>query len=158
RFKTDWRGYSAAKPAFLGLKHLRNYDLAEIAAHIDWSPFFQTWDLAGSYPRILQDEVVGAQARQVFADAQARLKRIIEGQWLAGKGVFGLFHAASVNEGEDIEIYAGEKRDRVLMTWHNLRQQNRKPTGNPNLSLGDFVAPKDSGVPDYIGGFAVTAG
>jgi len=158
RFKTDWKSYSAVKPAFLGLKHLKNYDLAEIAEHIDWSPFFQTWDLAGAYPKILDDAVVGVEARKVLADAQAMLKKIIEGKWLRANGVFGLFHANSVNHGEDIEIYAGEKRDRVLMTWHNLRQQNRKPTGNPNLCLGDFVAPKDSGVADYVGAFAVTAG
>ncbi len=158
RFKTDWKTYNAVKPAFLGLKHLKNYDLAEIADHIDWSPFFQTWDLAGSYPKILDDAVVGVEARKVLADGRAMLKKIIEGKWLRANGVFGLFHANSVNHGEDIEIYAGEKRDRVLMTWHNLRQQNQKPTGNPNLCLGDFVAPRDSGVADYVGAFAVTAG
>jgi 5-methyltetrahydrofolate--homocysteine methyltransferase len=158
RFKTEWKTYGAVRPAFLGLKHLKNYDLAEIAAHIDWGPFFQTWDLAGAYPKILDDPVVGTEARKVLADAQVMLKRIIDGKWLRANGVFGLFHANSVNHGEDIEIYAGEKRDRVLMTWHNLRQQNQKPTGNPNLCLGDFVAPKDSGVADYVGAFAVTAG
>jgi 5-methyltetrahydrofolate--homocysteine methyltransferase len=158
RFKTEWKTYGASRPAFLGLKHLKNYDLAEIAAHIDWGPFFQTWDLAGPYPKILDDPVVGTEARKVLADARAMLKRIIDGKWLRANGVFGLFHANSVNHGEDIEIYAGEKRDRVLMTWHNLRQQNQKPTGNPNLCLGDFVAPKDSGVADYVGAFAVTAG
>ena len=102
--------------------------------------------------------MVGVEARKVLADAKAMLKRIVEGKWLRANGVFGLFHANSVNHGEDIEIYADEKRDRVLMTWHNLRQQNRKPTGNPNLCLGDFVAPRDSGVADYVGAFAVTAG
>ncbi|HKU69900.1 MAG TPA: methionine synthase [Burkholderiales bacterium] len=158
RFKTDWKAYRPDKPAFLGLKHLKNYDLAEIAEHIDWGPYFQTWDLAGSYPKILEDSVVGTEARKVLADAQAMLKRIIEGKWLRANGVFGLFHANSVNHGEDVEIYSGEKRDRVLMTWHGLRQQNQKPTGNPNLCLGDFVAPKDSGVVDYVGAFAVTAG
>ena len=94
----------------------------------------------------------------MFADAQAMLKRIIEGKWLRANGVFGLFHANSVNDGDDIEIYADAGRKRVLMTWHNLRQQNRKPTGNPNLCLGDFVAPRESGVTDFIGAFAVTAG
>ena len=158
RFKTDWKACRPEKPAFLGLKHLRNYDLAEIAAHIDWSPFFQTWDLAGSYPKILDDAVVGTEAKKVFADAQAMLKRIIEGKWLQANGVFGIFPANSVNHGEDIEIYADGKRARTLITWHNLRQQNQKPTGNPNLCLGDFVAPKDSGVADYVGAFAVTAG
>ena len=157
-FKTDWTACRPARPVFLGLKHLRNYDLAEIAEHIDWSPFFQTWDLAGAYPGILDDAVVGVEARKVFADAQAMLRKIIEGRWLRANGVFGLFPANSVNGGDDIEIYAGDRRDRVLMTWHNLRQQNRKPTGNPNLCLADFVAPKDSGVADYVGAFAVTAG
>jgi 5-methyltetrahydrofolate--homocysteine methyltransferase len=158
RFKTDWNAYRPAQPAVPGLKHLKNYDLAEIAGHIDWGPFFQTWDLAGAYPGILDDEVVGVEARKVFADAQALLRKIVTGKWLRANGVFGLFPANSVNGGDDIEIYAGEKRDRVLMTWHNLRQQNRKPTGNPNLCLADFVAPKDSGVSDFIGAFAVTAG
>ena len=158
RFKTDWSAYRPAQPAVLGLKHLKNYDLAEISGHIDWGPFFQTWDLAGAYPGILDDKVVGVEARKVLADAQALLRKIVQGNWLRANGVFGLFPANSVNGGDDIEIYAGEKRDRVLMTWHNLRQQNRKPTGNPNLCLADFVAPKDSGVPDFIGAFAVTAG
>ena len=91
RFKTDWNAYRPAQPAVLGLKHLKNYDLAEIAGHIDWGPFFQTWDLAGAYPGILDDAVVGDEARKVFADAQAMLKKIIEGKWLQANGVFGLF-------------------------------------------------------------------
>jgi 5-methyltetrahydrofolate--homocysteine methyltransferase len=157
-FKTDWRAYSPTVPSFLGLKHLKNYSLAEIAEHIDWAPFFQTWELAGSYPKILDDEIVGVEAKKVLAEGQAMLKRIIEGKWLTANAVFGIFPANSINGGDDIEIYADEKRDRVLMTWHNLRQQNVKPTGRPNLCLGDFVAPKDSGVKDYIGAFAVTAG
>ena len=158
RLKTDWQSCAPPPPAFLGLRQLRNYDLAEIAEYIDWGPFFQTWDLAGSYPKILDDEVVGGEARKVLADARAMLKKIIEGRWLAADAVFGLFPANSVNDGDDIEIYADEKRDRVLMTWHNLRQQNVKPAGNPNLCLGDFIAPKGAGVRDYIGAFAVTAG
>ena len=158
RFKADWKNYTPVRPAFLGLKHLKNYDLAEIAGHIDWGPFFQTWDLAGAYPKILDDAVVGAEARKVLADAQAMLGKIVAGKWLRANGVFGLFPANSVNDGDDIEIYTGDKRDRVLMTWHNLRQQNKKPGDNPNLCLADFVAPRDSGVLDYIGAFAVTAG
>jgi 5-methyltetrahydrofolate--homocysteine methyltransferase len=158
RFKSNWQAYEPARPAFLGVKHLKNYDLAEIAGHIDWAPFFQTWDLAGAYPAILDDPVVGVEAKKVYADAQAMLRRIVEGKWLRANGVFGLFHANSVNGGDDIEIYADGEAKRVLMTWHNLRQQNRKPTGNPNLCLGDFVAPKDSGLTDFIGAFAVTAG
>lgn len=161
RFKTDWSKYTPAAPVFPGMKLLRNYDLAEIAEYIDWGPYFQTWDLAGSYPKILEDEVVGTEAKKVFADAKAILKKIIEGKWLQAHGVVGLFAANSVNESEDIEIYGDEKRrenGRPVMTWHNLRQQNRKPTGNPNLCLGDFVAPKESGIKDYLGAFAVTAG
>jgi 5-methyltetrahydrofolate--homocysteine methyltransferase len=158
RFKTDWKKHAPAAPAFPGMKLLRNYDLAEIAEYIDWGPYFQTWDLAGSYPKILDDAVVGTEAKKVLADAKAMLKKIIDGKWLQAHGVLGLFAANSVNEGEDIEIYGDEKRGKPVMTWHNLRQQNRKPTGNPNLCLGDFVAPKESGIKDYIGAFAVTAG
>ena len=161
RFKTDWKKYTPAAPAYPGMKLLKNYDLAEIAEYIDWSPFFQTWDLAGSYPKILDDAVVGVEARKVLADAKAMLKKVIDGKWLQAHGVLGLFAANSVNEGEDIEIYgdeSGRSNDRPVMIWHNLRQQNRKPTGNPNLCLGDFVAPKDRGIKDYLGAFAVTAG
>ncbi len=157
-FKTDWSTYTPSVPSFLGLKHLKNYTLAEIAGHIDWAPFFQTWELAGAYPKILDDEIVGVEARKVLADGQAMLKKIVDGKWLTANAVFGIFPAAGVNGGDDIEIYADEKRDRVLMTWHNLRQQNVKPTGRSNLCIGDFIAPKASGVRDYIGAFAVTAG
>jgi 5-methyltetrahydrofolate--homocysteine methyltransferase len=158
RFKTDWQKAAPFKPAQLGVKLLKNYDLNEIARYIDWGPFFQTWDLAGPYPQILDDAVVGVEARKVFKDAQVLLKKIIDGQWLQAHGVLGLWPANSTNEGDDIEIYADEKRNRVLMTWHNLRQQNRKPTGNPNLSLADFVAPADSQIKDYVGAFALSTG
>ncbi|HET7402619.1 MAG TPA: vitamin B12 dependent-methionine synthase activation domain-containing protein, partial [Usitatibacter sp.] len=123
---------------------------------IDWGPFFQAWDLAGKWPDILQDSVVGEAARNVHAEGLAMLERLVKGRWLAANGVFGLWPANSIDD--DIEIYADENRGQVLMTWHNLRQQNRKPAGNPNQCLADFVAPKDSGVGDYIGAFAVTAG
>ncbi len=155
--KTDWKRYTPPKPHMLGVKVLKNYDLAEIAQYIDWGPFFQTWELSGPYPAILDDVLVGESARSVLAEGQAMLKKIIDGRWLTANAVFGLFPAARVNH-EDIEIYSDESRRNVLMTWHNLRQQNEKPTGNPNLSLADFIAPKDAGVPDYIGAFAVTAG
>ena len=144
-------------PSLTGMKQLKNYDLAELARYIDWGPFFQTWELAGAFPKILDDAVVGTEARKVYADGQAMLKRIVEGKWLAANAVFGIFPANAVNA-EDIELYADGKRDRALMTWHNLRQQNRKPTGNPNFCLADFVAPKASGVADWVGAFAVTAG
>ena len=145
-------------PAFPGLKLLKNYDLAEIAEYIDWGPYFQTWDLAGSYPKILDDKVVGTEARKVLADAQAMLKKIIAGQWLQAHGVLGLFPANSVNDGEDIEIYGNEKRDAPVMTWHNLRQQHERPAGKPHYCLSDFVAPRASGVADWAGAFVVTAG
>jgi len=155
--QTDWKKSAPHKPEMLGIKVLKNYDLAEIAQHIDWAPFFQTWDLAGAYPAILRDEVVGEEARKVMADGQAMLKKIIEGRWLTANGVFGLFPAAR-SDHEDIAIYADESRKTPLMVWHNLRQQNQKPTGNFNQCLADFVAPADAGVNDYIGAFSVTAG
>jgi 5-methyltetrahydrofolate--homocysteine methyltransferase len=155
--KTDWTEYVPPRPEQLGVKVLKNYDLAEIAQYIDWGPFFQTWELSGPYPAILEDAVVGEAARNVLAEGRAMLAKIIDGRWLTASAVFGLFPAAAVNE-DDIEIYADEARQRTLMTWHNLRQQNVKPTGRPNFCLADFIAPRGAGVNDYIGGFAVTAG
>ncbi len=153
--KTDWANYTPPKPAFIGIKELRDYSLAEIAEYIDWSPFFNAWELAGRYPKILQDEVVGIEATKLFADAQVMLKKIIEEKWLTANAVFGLFPANTVNS-DDIELYTDESRSEVAMTWHNLRQQTKKPESIPNYCLADYVAP--SGVADYIGGFAVTAG
>jgi 5-methyltetrahydrofolate--homocysteine methyltransferase len=153
---TDWTEYRPPRPGQLGVKLLKNYDLAEIAQHIDWAPFFQTWELSGPYPAILEDPVVGEAARNVFAEGRAMLKRIVEGRWLTASAVFGLFPALAVED--DIEIYADEACRERLMTWHNLRQQNVKPTGRPNYGLADFIAPRGAGVPDYIGAFAVTAG
>jgi 5-methyltetrahydrofolate--homocysteine methyltransferase len=155
--KTDWTEYAPPRPEVIGTRVLKNYDLAEIAKCIDWGPFFQAWELSGPFPAILEDPVVGEAARNVHRDGQAMLRKIVEGRWLTASAVFGLFPAASVGS-DDIEIYADEKRARVLMTWHNLRQQNVKPTGRANLCLADFIAPRGSGVDDYIGAFAVTAG
>ena len=155
--KTDWNQYTPPKPKFLGVKELRDYSLLEISPYIDWSPFFQAWELAGRYPKILQDEVVGDEARKLFADAQAMLKQIIDGQWLTAHAVFGLFPANTVGS-DDIEIYTDESRKTVAMTWHNLRQQTLKPLDKPNLCLADYIAPVDTGVADYIGAFAVTTG
>jgi 5-methyltetrahydrofolate--homocysteine methyltransferase len=154
--RTDWTQYVPPPPDQLGIKVLKNYDLGEIAQYIDWGPFFQTWELSGPYPAILDDAVVGDAARKVLAEGQAMLKKIVEGRWLTANAVFGLFPAAAVED--DIEIYADESRERRLMTWHNLRQQNVKPTGRPNYCLADFIAPRGAGVKDYIGAFAVTAG
>ena len=155
--KTDWGNYTPPKPSFIGVQALSDYSLAEISPYIDWTPFFQTWELSGRYPKILNDEVIGEAARNLFHDAQTMLKRIIDEKWLSANAVFGLFPANSVNS-DDIEIYTDESRSHVAMTWHNLRQQMVKPEDKPNLSLGDFIAPKESGVADYIGAFAVTTG
>ncbi|KAB2310041.1 methionine synthase [Betaproteobacteria bacterium SCN2] len=155
--KTDWKAYTPPVPRQLGIQVFRDYSLAEIAASIDWTPFFQTWELAGRYPKILNDEVVGEEARKLFDDAQEMLNRIINEKWLSASGVFGLFPANTVDS-DDIEIYADESRSEKLMTWHNLRQQMEKPLDRPNLCLADFIAPRDAGVKDYIGAFAVTTG
>jgi 5-methyltetrahydrofolate--homocysteine methyltransferase len=154
--KTDWSAYAPPAPRFTGVKEFRDYDLAAIARHIDWSPFFQTWELSGPYPKILQDPVVGEAARNVMAEGQAMLAKIISEKWLAANAVVGLFAANSV--GDDIEIYTDESRSQVAMRFHNLRQQAQKPAGKPNYCLADFVAPKSSGVKDYIGAFAATSG
>ncbi|MEJ6005003.1 methionine synthase [Paucibacter sp. AS339] len=156
----DWTSYQPPVPQFIGRRVIRNYDLAELAESIDWGPFFQTWDLAGPFPAILKDEVVGTEAQRVFSDGKRMLQRLIAGRWLTASGVFGLYPAAQVNE-DDIEIYTDESRSEVLMTWHGLRMQSERPVVDgvkrPNRCLSDFIAPKGV-VPDYIGLFAVTAG
>ena len=156
-WKTDWQQYLPPKPNFIGLKTFTKYPLEELVPCIDWTPFFQTWELSGRYPAILQDPVVGEAAHNLFQDAQAMLKVIIAEKWLQANAVIGLFPCNSVNS-DDIEIYSDESRVKVLAIFHNLRQQNVKPQGNPNQCLADFIAPKESGVKDYIGAFAVTAG
>ncbi|EEE05112.1 methionine synthase [Burkholderia multivorans] len=159
--RIDWANYTPVKPKFIGRRVFRNYDLNELANFIDWGPFFQTWDLAGPYPAILNDEIVGESARRVFSDAKSMLARLIQGRWLTANGVIALLPANSVND-DDIEIYTDESRTDVLLTWRNLRQQSVRPVVDgvmrPNRSLADFIAPKESGVADYIGMFAVTAG
>ncbi len=155
--KTDWNKYSPPKPKLLGVQKLENYPLDILVDFIDWTPFFQAWELAGRYPKILQDEVVGVEATKLFADAQAMLKKIVKQKWLTANAVFGLFPANTVNS-DDIEIYTDDSRKKVAMTWHNLRQQTKKPDDIPNYCLADYVAPKESKVKDYIGGFAVTTG
>ena len=155
--KTDWRNYMPPRPWLTGVHKFENYPLDKIAEYIDWTQFFHAWELSGRYPKILQDKTVGEEARKLFADAQAMLKKIIAENWLTANAVFGLFPANSVNS-DDIEIYADESRKKVAMTWHNLRQQTRKPDDIPNYCLADFIAPKESKLKDYIGAFAVTAG
>jgi 5-methyltetrahydrofolate--homocysteine methyltransferase len=155
-FKCDWTTQRPFAPRKMGRHVFRAHDLAEISRYIDWSPFFQTWDLSGSYPKILDDPIVGEAARNVFNDALAMLDRIINERWLTANGVVQLLPAASV--GDDIEIYTDASRKRIAMTWHNLRQQAEKATDRFNLCLADYVAPKETGVPDYVGAFAVTTG
>ncbi len=156
RFQTGWAAYTPPVPSFLGRKVFDEYPLAEIAEQIDWSPFFQTWELAGSYPKILSDAVVGEQARALFHDAQGMLENLTEEQWLTARAVVGFFPANSL--GDDIVVYRDEERTEKLATLHHLRQQSIKPPGRPNYCLADFIAPQESGRQDYIGAFAVTAG
>jgi 5-methyltetrahydrofolate--homocysteine methyltransferase len=154
----DFTGDKAPfRPKKLGLTVLDNYDLAELAGRIDWGPFFQAWDLHGRYPDILEDKVVGETARSVFNDAQAMLKRIIDERWFTARAVVGLWPANAV--GDDIEIYGDEGRHSVLTTIHSLRQQMvRRREARKNYALADFIAPRESGILDYIGGFAVNTG
>ncbi|MDQ1258981.1 MAG: 5-methyltetrahydrofolate--homocysteine methyltransferase [Pseudomonadota bacterium] len=160
RTAIDWAAYQPTVPRLIGRRVLSNIDLAELVPYLDWGPFFQTWDLAGAYPAILQDEVVGEQARRVFADGQAMLKKIIDGRWLQASGVMALLPAHSV--GDDIEFYTDDTRSQVALTWYGMRQQTEKHAVDgqmrPSRCLADFVAPKDSGIADYAGLFAVTAG
>ena len=160
RTPVDFSAYRPRQPRLLGRRVFKNFDLTELARYIDWGPFFQTWDLAGPYPAILTDEIVGEQAQRVFADGQAMLKKLVEGRWLSASGVLALYPANSV--GDDIEFYTDESRTEVAMTWYGLRQQTEKQVidgvTRPSRCLADFVAPKESGIADYAGLFAVTAG
>jgi 5-methyltetrahydrofolate--homocysteine methyltransferase len=158
----DFTGSTApVKPKFIGRRVFKNVDLAAIAQYIDWGPFFQTWDLAGPFPAILTDPVVGEAASKVYAEGQALLKKVIEGRWLTANGVVALLPANSVNH-DDIEIYTDETRSQVAFTYYGLRQQGEKAVidgvARPNQCLADFIAPKTSGIADYIGLFAVTSG
>ncbi|AWI52396.1 methionine synthase [Aquabacterium olei] len=156
----DFDAHTPEAPKFIGRRVFKNYDLGELAPYIDWTPFFQTWDLHGPFPAILDDAVVGEQARKVYADAQAMLKKIVEGRWLTANGVIGLYPANTVDD-DAIVLYADEARTTELMRWHPLRMQSERPVVDgvkrPNRSLADFVAPKGNKA-DYIGMFAVTAG
>ncbi|MDP3121652.1 methionine synthase [Polynucleobacter sp.] len=160
REKIDWTTYTPEKPKFIGRRVFKNFALSEIAKFIDWTPFFQTWDLAGKFPAILEDEVVGVEAKKVFADAQALLEKLVKGQWLQADGVVAFYPANTI--GDDIVLYSDETREHPLFVWHNLRQQSERPVVDgvkrPNRCLADYVAPRDSGVADYVGCFAVTTG
>ncbi|MGB0833460.1 MAG: methionine synthase [Psychrobium sp.] len=153
----DYENNPPAKPNVLGKQVFDDYPLEKLLDRIDWTPFFRSWELHGKFPKILEDKVVGEEATKLFADAQEMLKKIVDEKWLTARGVIGLYPANSVNY-DDIEIYSDESRSEVVMTTHHLRQQLERVGGNHNYALSDFVAPKESNVPDYMGGFAVTAG
>ena len=155
-YKGDWKNYTPPEPTFLGLKTFDDYSLAELSEYIDWTPFFHAWELAGKYPKILNDEVVGEEATTLFADAQKMLKQIVDEKWLSARGVIGFFPANSI--GDDIEVYEDNERTEVKAVLHHLRQQMAKPSDRPNSCISDFVAPKASSKKDYVGAFAVTAG
>ncbi len=157
KFKADWERYRPTKPNFLGNKKLNGFDLSKIREYIDWTPFFQTWMLKGKYPKILEDKVIGSEAKKLLKDANEMLDWIVDENILEANAVIGFYPAASVND-DDIEIYADDSRDQVIKRLHCLRQQGKKGKGIPNLSLADFIAEKEKTVPDYIGFFAVTTG
>ncbi len=155
KFKTDWSTIAIAKPRYLGNKVFTDYPLSEIAAYVDWTPFFHSWEMKGSYPKIFNDPERGVEAKKLFDDAQAMLKKIIAEKWLSAQAVFGLYPANTVGD-DDIEVYTDESRTVVQAVFHSIRQQTKKPQGQANLALADFIAPKSA--PDYIGAFAVTTG
>ncbi|MEM8968542.1 MAG: methionine synthase [Bacteroidota bacterium] len=161
KFQTDWSDRKVKKPQFLGTKVFKEYPLEEIASYIDWTPFFMTWELAGKFPNILDDEIVGKEARSLYADAQEMLEKMIQEKWITANAVIGFFPANTVRC-DDVELYHstedGEDRSQHLVTLHHLRQQTKKAAGKEYFCLADFVAPKDTEVADYVGGFAVTTG
>jgi 5-methyltetrahydrofolate--homocysteine methyltransferase len=156
RTPIDWTTSPIVKPAQLGITVLKDIDLAQIVPYIDWTFFFHAWQLKGRYPKILDDAEKGEEARKLFADAQSLLQQMLDGKWLSANAVVGLFPANAV--GDDIEIYTDDSRSQVRTTLHNLRKQGKQPAGKYNECLGDYIAPKDTGIADYIGGFAATAG
>lgn len=157
RFRTDWNSFTPVKPQVLGLKTFDNYDLEELVERIDWTPFFMSWQLAGKYPKILEDKVVGEAARNLFADAKVMLRKLIDEKRVQARGVIGLWPANSVDD-DVIEVYADESRTEIVERLHHIRQQTTKGRDGICYSLADFIAPKESGKADWIGGFAVTTG
>ncbi len=156
KLSIDWKTSVLTKPTFTGNKQFTDFDLNRIVPYIDWTPFFHSWEMKGSYPKILSDAERGVEATKLFNDAQDMLKKIISEKWLRANAVVGMYPANSV--GDDIEVYTDETRTVVKTKLHTLRQQSKKPGAQPNLALADFIAPKETGCADYIGGFAVTAG
>jgi 5-methyltetrahydrofolate--homocysteine methyltransferase len=157
-FKIDWKKARIKKPSFLGTRTFSSYDLAELTRYIDWTPFFQTWEISGRYPMVLDDNVVGPEARKLYEDAQKLLGEIVAGKWVAAQAVIGFWPANAV--GDDIEVYADDTRTTPIATLHTLRQQMARENARDraHTALADFIAPKTTGFADYIGGFAVTAG
>jgi 5-methyltetrahydrofolate--homocysteine methyltransferase len=156
KVKIDWATQTVVPPAKLGVQALENYPLDKLVPYIDWTPFFHSWEMKGSYPKILDDKEKGIEAKKLFDDAQAMLNKIVNEKWLQANAVIGLFPANAV--GDDIEVYTNEQRSEMLTKFHTLRQQTLKPAGHPNIALSDYVAPKSSGVNDYVGAFALTTG
>ena len=156
KYAISWNENDLYQPSFLGVKSFDNYPLEEIAKYIDWTPFFQAWELAGRFPKILTDDLVGKEAQKLFEDAQAMLKRIIDEKWLTAKASIGFWRANQVDD-DDIALFADEDRTQVFETLHTLRQQGKKADNLPYLALADFVAPKEKGA-DFLGGFALTTG
>jgi 5-methyltetrahydrofolate--homocysteine methyltransferase len=157
KFNIDWKQDDIITPQQLGTTEFVDYPIAELVDYIDWTPFFQTWELAGRFPNILTDEVVGEAASKLYADAKNMLQKIVDEKWLEARAVIGLFPANSIND-DDIEIYTDESRKEVLSIQHSMRQQLKKADSADNIALADFIAPKESGIKDYIGGFVVTTG
>ena len=157
KMKIDWANYTPPVPNDMGIQIIDDMPLEFLLPYIDWTPFFHTWELKGSFPKIFSDPDKGKEAEKLFEDAITLLAQVIDEKWLRARGVIGLFPANSVHD-DDIEVYTDDERKKVLTTLHHLRQQTERPAGKPNRCLADFVAPKESGLKDYIGGFAVTAG
>ena len=158
KFKIDWKVEDVYKPKKLGVHVIEDLDFNELVPYLDWTPFFQSWELHGKYPAILEDEIVGEQAKDLFKDAKTMLDRVLKEKWFKAKAVYGLFPANATENSDDIEVYKDESRTDVLETVLTLRQQSKKGAGKPNIALADFVAPKETGLEDYIGGFCVTTG
>ncbi|GHA65365.1 methionine synthase [Pontibacter akesuensis] len=157
KYKVDWTTAKPTKPSFIGTKVFNNYPLSEIVPFIDWTPFFHTWELKRQYPKILDDAELGVEARKLFTEAQEMLQEIVDNQLLEARAVVG-FYPANVEANDTIEVYADDSREKELTEFHTLRQQGKKGQGVANMAFSDFIAPKETGVADYIGGFAVSAG
>ena len=157
KFNIDWNTSTIVKPNFEGIQVFEDFDLTKLVDYIDWTPFFRTWELAGKYPKILTDKVVGEEATKLFSDAKIMLAQILDEKWLTAKAVFGIFPANSIGD-DDVELYADADRKVVNTKFVTLRQQSKKKEGIPNIALADFVAPKETGIEDYVGAFCVSTG